>query len=64
MKCSQFLRLLKSKGWYIVRQKGSHITMRHNEVPGQIVFANHGSQELGKGAEAKLRKIAGLNPKK
>ena len=64
MKCTQFLRLLKKDGWYVVRQKGSHINMRHPTKQGQIVFANHGSQELGKGLEAKLRKAAGLKRKK
>jgi predicted RNA binding protein YcfA (HicA-like mRNA interferase family) len=34
--------------------------MKHNSKPGTIIFPNHGSQELGKGLELKIRKDAGL----
>lgn len=60
MKSSAFLRLLKRDGWYTVNQKGSHIKMKHPEKEGIIIFPNHGSQELGKGLEMKLRKLAKL----
>jgi len=32
----------------------------HPVKPGQVVFPNHGSKELGKGLELKLRKQAGI----
>jgi mRNA interferase HicA len=60
MKCSQFLRLLRKNGWYIISQSGSHIKLRHPNKEGIIIFPNHGSQELGKGLEMELRKRAGL----
>lgn len=60
MKSSAFYRLLKKDGWYMVSQKGSHVKMRHPTKEGVIIFPNHGSQELGKGLEMKLRKIAKL----
>jgi len=34
--------------------------MKHHEKSGILIFPNHGSQELGKGLEAKLRKKAKL----
>jgi len=34
--------------------------MKHDKKPGILVFPNHGSQEIGKGLENKLRKDAGL----
>jgi predicted RNA binding protein YcfA (HicA-like mRNA interferase family) len=34
--------------------------MKHNVKSGIIVFPNHGSQELGKGLEKKIKKDAGL----
>jgi mRNA interferase HicA len=34
--------------------------MEHPVKPGQVVFPNHGSKELGKGLELKLRKQAGI----
>lgn len=55
--------MLKRDGWYVVSQKGSHVKMRHDSKLGIIIFPNHGSQELGKGLEAKLRKQAKLEKK-
>ena len=60
MKCSELLRLLKKNGWYPVSQSGSHVKMKHDRKPGIIIFPNHGSQELGKGLENKIKKAAGL----
>jgi len=60
MKCSEFYRILLNDGWYPVSQKGSHVKMKHDKKPGILVFPNHGSQEMGKGLEKKLRKDAGL----
>ena len=60
MKASEFLRLLKKDGWVTVRQTGSHMITEHPVKPGQVVFPNHGSKELGKGLELKLRKQAGI----
>jgi len=63
MKCSEFFRLLKKDGWYVVSQKGSHVKMKHPTKDGMVIFPNHGSQELGKGLESKLRKDAKLKRK-
>jgi predicted RNA binding protein YcfA (HicA-like mRNA interferase family) len=60
MKCSELYRILVNDGWYPVSQSGSHVKMKHNSKPGMIIFPNHGSQELGKGVELKIRKDAGL----
>lgn len=60
MKSSELLRLLKKDGWYPVSQSGSHVKMKHDRKPGIIIFPNHGSQELGKGLENKIRKAVGL----
>ncbi|NTW31112.1 MAG: type II toxin-antitoxin system HicA family toxin [Bacteroidetes bacterium] len=60
MKCSELYRLLISDGWYPVTQKGSHVKMKHKTKSGTIIFPNHGSQELGKGLEHKIKKDAGI----
>jgi predicted RNA binding protein YcfA (HicA-like mRNA interferase family) len=60
MKCSELYRILVNEGWYPVSQSGSHVKMKHNSKPGTIIFPNHGSQELGKGLELKIKKDAGL----
>lgn len=61
MKCSELYRRLVKDGWYPISQKGSHVKMKHDDKSGIIVFPNHGSQEIGKGLEKKIRKDAGLS---
>ena len=60
MKSGELVRLLKRDGWYVVRQSGSHIIVEHPRKKGKIVCPAHGSQEVGKGLENKIKKDAGL----
>lgn len=60
MKCSELIRMLSRAGWFVVRQSGSHMIMKHSEKKGTIVVPNHGSQEIGKGLENKIKHAAGL----
>lgn len=60
MKCSELLRILLKNAWYIESRKGSHIKLRHKENHSVIIFPDHGSREIGKGMEQKIKKIAGL----
>jgi mRNA interferase HicA len=60
MKSSQLIRILKNDGWYVIRQSGSHMMMKHLLKPGQLVVPDHGSSEVGKGLENKILKAAGL----
>ncbi|CAN5764471.1 type II toxin-antitoxin system HicA family toxin [soil metagenome] len=61
MKYSEVLRILKKDGWFVVRQKGSHMIMRHPEKPQQLTVPNHGSKEIGPGLQMKIFKDAGIN---
>jgi predicted RNA binding protein YcfA (HicA-like mRNA interferase family) len=47
-------------GWHVLRQAGSHMILKHPTKGGKLVFPNHGSQEVGKGLEKKIKKEAGL----
>lgn len=60
MKSSELIRLLKKDGWFVVRQSGSHMIMEHPIKKGQIVCPYHGSHEVGKGLENKIKKDAGI----
>lgn len=60
MKCSQLLRLLRQAGWYDISQCGSHIKMKHPDRTDFIIMLDHGSKEMGKGLERKIKKQAGL----
>jgi predicted RNA binding protein YcfA (HicA-like mRNA interferase family) len=61
MKSNELLRMLKRAGWYVDRQKGSHLIMKH---PGRgeefISVPNHGSAEVGKGLLRNIQKRAGI----
>ena len=56
MKSSELVRLLKKNGWFA----GSHMIMEHPTKKGQIVCPYHGSHEVGKGLEKKIKKEAGI----
>ncbi len=60
MKCSELYRILVRSGWFPVSQRGSHIKMIHDKKEGNIVFPNHGDDEVGKRLERKILKIAGI----
>ena len=49
VKYNELFRLLKQDGWYIVRQKGSHVILQHREKMGQLTVPFHGSKEVKKG---------------
>jgi predicted RNA binding protein YcfA (HicA-like mRNA interferase family) len=59
-KCSEVLRGLMRHGWYIERQNGSHVILKHPARTDFIVFPDHGSAELGTGLMRKIMKQAGL----
>ena len=58
MKYSELHRLIIRNGWEIVRQTGTHVIYekdgKHYPVP------NHGSDEVKKGLEIKIKKMMRL----
>lgn len=58
-KCSEILRELKKGGWFVDRQKGSHIILMHPNRKDFISFPNHGSKEIAPGTLSSILKIAG-----
>jgi predicted RNA binding protein YcfA (HicA-like mRNA interferase family) len=59
MKYSEFHRLIKKKGWVIERQNGtSHVIYKKGNKT--VSVPNHGSKELPKGLELKLKKEMNL----
>jgi predicted RNA binding protein YcfA (HicA-like mRNA interferase family) len=58
MKSNELHRLILKNGWQSIRQSGSHVIYekdgRHYPVP------DHGSKEIGKGLELKIKKEMGL----
>lgn len=58
MKSGEFVRLLLSRGWYIVRQRGSHLILRHKKSKEQLSVPIHAAHEIGKGLQKRIEKQA------
>ncbi|MEJ1242262.1 type II toxin-antitoxin system HicA family toxin [Chryseolinea sp. T2] len=64
MKYKELFKILSEDGWQIVRQSGSHVSMRHPDKDGQLTVPNHGSKEVKKGLLNAILKQAGINTSK
>ena len=64
MKYSELFRLLKKGGWFEVRQKGSHVIMKHPTKPEQLTIPNHSRKEVKKGILTAILKQANIKTKK
>jgi predicted RNA binding protein YcfA (HicA-like mRNA interferase family) len=51
------IRALEKAGFYVARQKGSHITLRRNQPPGRVTVPNH--RTLKPGTLSRILKDAG-----
>ena len=58
MKSSELNRLILKNGWKLIRQSGSHVIFEKNGIHYTATF--HGSKEVGKGLEMKIKKEMGL----
>ncbi len=52
------IRALEKAGFYIARQKGSHITLRRNDPLGRVTVPNH--KTMKPGTLSRVIKDAGL----
>ena len=60
MKALDLEKLIGTKGWYFVRQNGSHKIYKHDTISGIIVIPFHGSKDLPTGTAISILKKAGL----
>lgn len=59
MKSDELHRLIRANGWVKLRQMGtSHIIYKKGSLTYPVPY--HGSKEVGKGLEMKIRKDMGL----
>jgi mRNA interferase HicA len=56
MNSKQMMRLAQECGWVLVSQRGSHRKYKHPKYPYPLIIPDHGTDEIGKGLAAKLRK--------
>ena len=60
MKVATALRLLKSDGWVLVRQSGSHRQFKHPSKSGRVTLAGEPSDDLAPGRLKSIMRQAGL----
>ncbi|MFM7232514.1 MAG: type II toxin-antitoxin system HicA family toxin [bacterium] len=53
------LKRLRSEGWVLVRQRGSHRQYRHPERPGTVTVAGPGTLDLAPGTLKSIARQAG-----
>ncbi|MBK9982003.1 MAG: type II toxin-antitoxin system HicA family toxin [Saprospiraceae bacterium] len=49
---------MKQDGWFVLRQTGGHLIMKHQVKTNQVVVPFHGSKELCKGTLRRILKDA------
>jgi predicted RNA binding protein YcfA (HicA-like mRNA interferase family) len=60
MTVREAIRLVKSDGWVLVRQKGSHRQYHHPVKTGTVTIAGKPSLDLDPKTERSIRRQAGL----
>jgi predicted RNA binding protein YcfA (HicA-like mRNA interferase family) len=60
MKVREVITLIEADGWYVARQKGSHIQYKHGTKKGLVTVAGHPSDDLPPGTLNSILKQAGL----
>jgi predicted RNA binding protein YcfA (HicA-like mRNA interferase family) len=64
VKYNELFRILKKDGWFVVRQKGSHVIMQHAAKPEQLTIPNHSGKEVKKGLLTAILKQANIKTTK
>jgi predicted RNA binding protein YcfA (HicA-like mRNA interferase family) len=44
---AQVLRALRSLGWIVVTQRGSHVQLKHPDRPGRVTIPIHAGETIG-----------------
>jgi predicted RNA binding protein YcfA (HicA-like mRNA interferase family) len=60
MTSADVIKALKKDGWYVVRQKGSHVHLRHDEKRGTVTVP-HPKRDLPTGTLKSIEKQAGVS---
>ncbi|RUM32671.1 MAG: hypothetical protein DSY42_00495 [Aquifex sp.] len=56
----EVLEILKNDGWYVVKQKGSHVQLKHPEKKGKVTVPVHSGKTLPIGTIKSILKQAGI----
>lgn len=64
VKYSELFRILKKDGWYIIRQRGSHVLMQHPVKKGLLLIPYHAGKEVKKALLRSILRHAGIKIRK
>ena len=64
MKYNELFRLLKKEGWFEIRQKGSHVILKHADKIEQLTVPFHSGKEVKKGLLVAILKQADIKTMK
>lgn len=63
LRADEIIRALEQAGFQTVRQRGSHVRLKHDD--GRVVTVPvHGAQDIGRGLLRKILRDAELTPEK
>ena len=62
LNANELAQLLNDRGWYIVRQKGSHARWFNRELGIHVTIPDHGSKPIPKGTLHTILKSIGVDP--
>lgn len=60
LKPKQLLSILRKVGWEIVRQKGSHVQLKHTNKPHHLVTIPYHNKDLARGTLFSIIKQLGI----
>lgn len=62
MKVKEAIKMIENDGWYLVRQKGSHMQFKHPVKKGLVTIACHKlSDDIAKGTAASIFRQAQIS---
>ena len=62
MKVKEAIKMIENDGWYLVRQKGSHMQYKHPTKKGLVTIACHKlSDDIAKGTVASIFRQAQIS---
>lgn len=62
MKVREAVRLIENDGWFLVRQKGSHMQYKHSVKKGLVTIACHRrSDDIARGTLASILRQAQID---
>ncbi len=60
MKAKDVIKMVKSDGWFLDRQRGSHKIFKHLTKTGIVTIPDHGNKDIPIGTLQSILKQAGL----